>query len=864
MDKKIILAIDDEPKNLYLLGELLSEYDLIACTTGEEALEVVKTEKVDLILLDIMMPQMDGYEVCQKLKLDEETKDIPVIFLTALSDKKNIEKGYALGGLDYIVKPFSPKELLLKIEKQLNSLSETIDLKKLVLKSHKMRLLLIEDNMDDMEISLKLFEKFFKNIDIAHDGEEALTLYRKNNKTYDLIICNLDLQKINGINLSKNILKINKSQNIIILTSVVDSSTLEKIIEVGVINVLYKPIQFNNFITILEKIINKIEDEELAYEKLNDIQKLNHELDALIDSFDKYVIASRTDLKGNITYASKAYELISGYSKKELLGKPHNIVRHPDMPKEAFKDMWHTIQNEKLWVGEVKNLRKDKSFYWVKASIAPYYDKNNTHIGYSAIRLDITSQKEVEVLHKEVENLLNNTGQGFLSFDSNLEIQKSFSKECLYLFGKENIEDEKIDTLLFKNNFPKNELFCYGIEKVFKSDDNDERELYLSLLPKEDSLEKKDITIEYKLLENNKVMLILTDVTQQKELTKRLEEQSAIQKMIISVVSNKNDFLELRNDYLEFLENIPYTKKMVLRELHTFKGIFSQKYLIHTPNAIHQVETLLQSCEDDYEVIKTILCQSDLKLLFEKDLQLIASILSTQFLADSHKLNIDVTMIDKLEDKIQKLKNNPTNQSINDFLEEFAKLRYISVYELLKEYIPVVKHTAQKLSKEIYPMSIVGDEKIVVSPIYKSFFKSLIHLFNNCVDHGIEDSETRLLREKDEIGSIRCHYQCKEDVLDIFIQDDGGGIDIDKLTKNAIDKGIIKFNESLIMDQNEKLMLVFADSLSTKEGTDMLSGRGMGMGTIKDEVEKLKGEIEIINNENKGVVFNFRFRGNGW
>lgn len=108
---------------------------------------------------------------------------------------------------------------------------------------------------------------------------------------------------------------------------------------------------------------------------------------------DKYVIMSSTDTKGIIMYASEAFCNISGYSKKELIGSNHNIVRHPDMPKELFKELWKTIQNGKTWKGEIKNLKKDGGFYWVEATIEPKFNTEGKIIAYEAIRTDITAKK---------------------------------------------------------------------------------------------------------------------------------------------------------------------------------------------------------------------------------------------------------------------------------------------------------------------------------------------------------------------------------------------------------------------------------------------------------------------------------------
>jgi len=137
-------------------------------------------------------------------------------------------------------------------------------------------------------------------------------------------------------------------------------------------------------------------------------EELKDELDNLFDNFDKHVIVSKTDLKGKITYASSSFCRISGYTKDELIGKNHNIIRDETMPKEIFSDMWNTIINNKVWQGEVRNKKKDGSYYWVNAIISPLYDNNSQKIGYSAIREDITNKKRVEDLNKTLQSKIKN------------------------------------------------------------------------------------------------------------------------------------------------------------------------------------------------------------------------------------------------------------------------------------------------------------------------------------------------------------------------------------------------------------------------------------------------------------------------
>jgi len=104
------------------------------------------------------------------------------------------------------------------------------------------------------------------------------------------------------------------------------------------------------------------------------------------EGLDARGLITKTDLKGIITYASKAYRQMTKYEKNELVGHSHSIVRHPDMPEAGFRDMWETIQRDEIWEGYVKNLRKDGKYYWVFVRIEPTFDEDGTKIGYIGLR----------------------------------------------------------------------------------------------------------------------------------------------------------------------------------------------------------------------------------------------------------------------------------------------------------------------------------------------------------------------------------------------------------------------------------------------------------------------------------------------
>jgi len=117
-EKTLILAVDDKPQNLQFLGKLLSDngYEVGLAESGQQALNFVIKNEPDLILLDIMMPEMDGYDVCKRLKSDFGIRHIPVIFITARADTQDVVKGFEAGGVDYVTKPFNSAELLARIK----------------------------------------------------------------------------------------------------------------------------------------------------------------------------------------------------------------------------------------------------------------------------------------------------------------------------------------------------------------------------------------------------------------------------------------------------------------------------------------------------------------------------------------------------------------------------------------------------------------------------------------------------------------------------------------------------------------------------------------------------------------------------
>lgn len=144
---------------------------------------------------------------------------------------------------------------------------------------------------------------------------------------------------------------------------------------------------FKEFKTIAKNLNRTLRLRNKAEKKVND----------LMDIINKNVNISTTDTKGIITDVNDAFCKLSGYSRKELIGKPHSIVRHPDMSPNIFKEMWDNLSNGIKWEGEIKNQKKNGESYWININIHPNYN-NGKLIGYTAIREDITDRKRVEYL----------------------------------------------------------------------------------------------------------------------------------------------------------------------------------------------------------------------------------------------------------------------------------------------------------------------------------------------------------------------------------------------------------------------------------------------------------------------------------
>lgn len=481
--------------------------------------------------------------------------------------------------------------------------------------------------------------------------------------------------------------------------------------------------------------------------------------------------------------------------------------------------------------------------------------------------LNTNLEKIVEEKTKKVTTLLNNAGQGFLTFNTDFIVDDEYSKECERLISS-NIASQDISTLLFHKK-EDIELFKTTLIHALQETSSIKRNAYLSLIPSIIILNKKALQLEYKILEDSKFMLVITNITSQKKLEKKIKQEQNIMKMIVSIISETETFYETKKEYINFIDNFKYridrsktplyNTNNVYRTIHTFKGAFSQLYMQDVVNFLHELESEISDLQKEMNHTNNdlieLLQNTDFHTSLEKSLNTLRNVLGDEFLETDSYLKVDLSDITDLQGKIEKIldgheKNIP---ECVDVLSQIQHLASQKLTTLLNPYVAATQQLASRLKKEIYPLDIIGDSDILVQEKYKPFIKSLIHVFRNSIDHGIEFPEDRLYKNKDEMGTIFCSFKAENDKLSITISDDGSGIDVDKIKEKLTNKGINTSN----LSNEEVYEYIFDDNFSTRDIISDISGRGVGMSAVKGEIEKLEGEIKINSQKDVGTTFEF-------
>ncbi len=211
-------------------------------------------------------------------------------------------------------------------------------------------ILYVEDDSHIREEMVEVLEDECRNLYVATNGQEGLELFEA--KRPDIVVTDIRMPQMDGLQMSRKILALDPDTPIVISSAFNESEYLLEAIKLGIHYYLLKPINLKELFETLQGVAQTI----LNARRLKKSEKLLNQYKEAVDRSD---IVSKTDINGIITYANDAFCKISGYSREELLGSSHNIVRHPDTHTKVFTQLWSTILDKKEWRGVVKNRAKD-------------------------------------------------------------------------------------------------------------------------------------------------------------------------------------------------------------------------------------------------------------------------------------------------------------------------------------------------------------------------------------------------------------------------------------------------------------------------------------------------------------------------
>ncbi|MCD9022172.1 ATP-binding protein [Cohnella silvisoli] len=493
-------------------------------------------------------------------------------------------------------------------------------------------------------------------------------------------------------------------------------------------------------------------------------------------------------------------------------------------------------------------------------------------IGSLNQQLEYTVQKRTAA----IQNLLNYAQQGFFTVHSDLIVGEEYSAPCTRIFGRD-IARVYLPELFYPDNEQEKDLLKEIFEECFVQKDELKRELIVSLLPEELLIGKLTVSAEYKVIEDEfgvtaEMMVVLTDITEKRMIERQMARERLVSQMVVQVVTHLEETHQILGEFKRFCEMgivdnmnspLPLEQKLlsVYKRIHTFKGSFS---LLQFPNIVprlHELETQLQekisqadgSGEQSLQFLRSL----QLHTWVDEDLKALTDILGEELLFQQQR-NETVTIPRKdwlmLESKLTEALAEPQHL---DLLAELREVRNKPFRELVAHYTDYLVISAERLGIRLHPMRLEGGEVSVDGQRFLLFSQSLIHVFRNIVVHAIEPPEERINLGKDKRGTVELQVKQAGGDLVVTISDDGRGIDVGKLRQRLVDKGICDEQTLLHLSDKEVIPYIFRDELTTTESVSELSGRGVGLSAVKDEVDKLGGSVMVNSVSGHGTVFTF-------
>lgn len=371
---KILIIEDSITYSNALLALLRApNFEILQAFTIKEAKQILKQNNyIDYILLDLILPDGEGDELVLELTIKERNSKI--IVLTANNDIQRRNHLFENGVIDYFSKDVPLRLLVKDLHKVITNLTK-----------NKEKEVLVVDDSSFVRKSIKtILETKNYKVSTVNNGQEAIN-FLENNHKINLIFLDIEMPKVSGIQLLEIIKKDPKTKSIpvIVLSSTEDRQKYAYVIKNGAIDFMKKP-----FLT--EEILLKADLHISQAEYIDTIAEQAKELNEYKRVLNESDIVSKTDPRGIITQVNDNFCKISGFSQEYLIGKSHNVVRHPDMPKKVYEELWSQIEQHKTFKGIIKNLSREGTTYYVDATISPIIDIDGNIKEIIGIRHDIT------------------------------------------------------------------------------------------------------------------------------------------------------------------------------------------------------------------------------------------------------------------------------------------------------------------------------------------------------------------------------------------------------------------------------------------------------------------------------------------
>lgn len=486
------------------------------------------------------------------------------------------------------------------------------------------------------------------------------------------------------------------------------------------------------------------------------------------------------------------------------------------------------------------------------------------------------SENELAERMNLMKDILDNVDQGFLVFGQDCRILPEYSQQCVKLF-KTFPDDQLFPELLFPEDQEQQIFLSQIMSRILSEQNNAKQEIYLSLLPSEILLFNRTINLKYKILKASNdctsltMMVILTDLSEKKNIQTEVEKEQQILKMVVKVVVDYNDFMTLVSEYRHFAlfrvfeilrdEKVSSDLKTteIIRQIHTFKGNFGQFDMFGIYNKLNDLESEyfanieLLKCSDPFTILN-FLSRFNLLEWLDNEMKILKVTLGESYFSSGHRYWITREKLNDIENKI--LAYLPVYK-YRSILPELKKIMFNPFKEMFNYHLNYIGYLSNSQQKPLKAVNIKGGEFMVDTILYNPLVKSLVHIFRNSIDHGIETPEERLIANKDELGEIKIEISKTDEIIEIKISDDGRGINLEKIVAKAVDKKLIDYSLAQHLPREEILNFIFRPEFSTSERASDLSGRGMGLSAVKTEVEKINGTIRVETSPGAGAAFIF-------